>query len=70
MLAGQHQPQSGDAHGIAQPGRCVVAPDRVAHDERSDQVAPVAGSPVLLGCRLPAELGQVRQCDVHQVEIG
>jgi hypothetical protein len=24
----------------------------------------------LLGCRLSAELGQVRQCGVHQVEIG
>ncbi len=65
VLAGQHQPQPGDAHGSAQPGRCVVAPGRVAHDERSDQVAAVASSPALLGCRLPAELGQVRQCGVQ-----
>ena len=68
MLAGQHQPQSGDARCRAQPGGRVAAPGRVAHDERSDQVAAVAGSPALLGCRMPAELGQVRQCGVQQVD--
>ena len=69
VLAGQHQPQSGDAHGSAQPGRCVVAPGWVAHDERSDQIAAVASSPALLGCRLPAKLGQIHQCGVQQVEL-